>query len=177
MNINIISASLPPPIGAGHDNERIITKYDYDDLLSMGWMWLPPPRVQCHYLNPIVITFSWMEKSLSRIPLLNESSDPLWWCTNSSLTRGWDQIFFQFTNLHPTPCSCAWKEIYLYWMKILILWSRYRRHIVQIKLAIKYLVMANYPKILHFCNPEQYCLSKTIQLIDIVCENQYTGTV
>lgn len=40
MNINIISASLPPPIGAGHDNERIITKYeyDYDDLLSMGWM-------------------------------------------------------------------------------------------------------------------------------------------
>ena len=48
---------------------------------------------------------------------------------------------------------------------------------MQIKLAIKYLVMANYPKILHFCNPEQYCLSKTIQLIDIVCENQYTCTV
>ena len=93
------------------------------------------------------------------------------------INSGMRSDFFQFTNLHPTPCACAWKEIYLYWMKILILWSRYRRHIVQIKLAIKYLVMANYPKILHFCNPEQYCLSKTIQLIDIVCENQYTCTV
>ena len=36
---------------------------------------------------------------------------------------------------------------------------------MQIKLAIKYLVMANYPKILHFCNPEQYCLRPSKALL------------